>query len=992
MPLSEVSSNAMSRNRAPSHPDSFPDHTNAFDEGISALRSTPSSIQSMLKNTTETGDIGQFSIKPAHIKASRRRTSPTASHFSQHEIDLPQHQVDQLDGVSRQNQSYDGEGRQPSLGSHNGTRAASSVTSMYQSESQKSLRIHPCHVQNVDTRAFSLSHSSHMSYSLSNHRSYSSLRSRSPFAYPTRLKRPGYRPSSPALSPANYTDTDPRIDIGFEIGSNVRTPSPASHHTIRTGPSFSYNNLHQLVPSPTYPSDIMLQPAPPHRDRTARTPSGSSPYPVSRTASKNNGRPFNPRERSHHPQGSFGKSKRSPSPSPLYYDYSEDFAEEFCYQSESTSASAPVEQTLVEDEALQIYYELEGDTVDVRPSTSPVGDIRDCNDREAKASKENPSVTSASGESLAQISPWIDAEDETVVNGSNFEEQEQPSASQVPKENIGPNLTKGKEVDDIGETMGHYLLSSSRPRNRDMAPKVTNKPAPTSPSRSEPCQRADPSVELSGPSQPPAPAPPYGNRSSSLYWKIPSFHFSHLNLRDAAILASRPGSLCAQLESRDTALHAPVAARPSATRSHQGRFSRILSIGEDFVGATGRADAADIDDEHGTHRQEEDVSEEPQSSHPTFSSCVSRPSTSSIIATSVTNPEISGETQMTLPEKVMTSSVPSHISVPGTARGSQSPIIRKEVPSLASKPSYMSLPPREGSMNSELPYSFIPLVRPCEARSSPVQAKDSVENRGLTDAEDSVISRELPFEPQPIFDERISRRRISAFQQSQSKLIEAGGPTRIASYASNTNVVDIGRHGPGALTGSKKRKVLPLNLLHAGPVSRKNRTYNVPSGVSLSAQTTPVYTQFTETLESRPSSAPYISLAPPSPGLHFAEVRSFFSDDSSQLRSKASFRQRLSNLKAVVARASSDDIRITADHRRTTSSNLAKARENEKASLQAEDVTVGMSSFQYTTLRMREKVKGWWQWGQGRMKGLGGKMKKPKSKTLSVTTDIFPGV
>ena len=958
-----------------------------------ALRSTPSSIQSMLKNTTETGDIGQFSIKPAHIKASRRRTSPTTSHFPQLEIDLPQHQVDQLDSVSRQNQSYDGEGRQPSLGSYNGTTTASSLISMYQSESQKSLRIYPRHVQNVDTRAFSLSHNSHMSYSLSNHRSYSSLRSRSPFAYPTRLKRPGYRPSSPTLYPGNYTDIDPRTDIGFETGSNMRTPSPASHHTVRTGPSFPYDNLHQLVPSPTYPSDVMLQSAPPYRDRMTRTPSVSSHYPVSRTTSKNNGRPFNPRERSHHPQGSFGKSKRSPSPSPLYYDYSEDFAEEFRYQSGSTSTSALVEQTLVEDEALQIYYELEGDTLDVRPSTPPVGDDnRNCNDREARAHKENPSVTSASLESLAQISTWIDAEGEAVVNDSNLEEQEKPSVSQVPKENIGPNLTKGKEVEDIGETMGHYLLSSSRPRNRDMVPKLTNKPAPTSPSRSEPCQRADPSEEFSGGSQPPTPALPYGNRSSSLYWKIPSFHFSHLSLRDAAILASRPGSLCAQLESRDTALHAPVAARPSATQSDQGRFSRILSIGEDFVGATAKADAADIDGEHGTHKQGEDISEEPQSSHPTFSSCVSRSSTSSIIATSVTNPETSDETRMTLPDKVVASSVPSRIPAPEIARGSQSPIIRKEVPSLASKPSYMSLPPRTVSINSELPYSFIPLARPCEARSSPIQAKDSVENRGLTDAEDSVMSRELPFEPQPILDERIPRRRISTFQQSQSKLVEAGGPTQNASYASNTNVVNIGRYGHGALTGTKKRKVLPLNLLHAGPVSQKSKTYTVPSGVSLSAQTTPVYNQFIEPLESRPSSAPYISLAPPSPGLHFAEVRSFFSDDSSQLRSKASFRQRLSNLKAVVARASSDDIRFTADHRPTTSSTLAKARGNEKASLQAEDVTVGMSSFQYTTLRMREKVKGWWQWGQGRMKGLGGKMKKPKSKTLSMTTDIFPGV
>ena len=415
MPLSEGSSNAMSKNGAVTHSEDFRDHVDAFDPGVPALQSTPSSIQSMLKNTTETGDIGQFSIQPSHIKASRRRMSPITSHFLQHEIDLPQHQVDQLDGFSRQNPRYDSEGRQSSLASYNGTTTTSGVISMYQSEGQNSVRIHsrPRPIQNVDNRAFSLSQSSNMNYSLSSCRSYSSLRSRSPFAYPTRLRRPGYRPSSPALPPGDYSDVDSRTEVGFETGSNIRTPSPSSHHTVRTGPSFPCNNFNQPVPSLTYSPEVMFQSAPHYRERSMRTPSRT------RKSSRNTEKPFDPRERSHNPRGSIGRSMRSPSPSPLYYDYSEDFAEEFHHRTESISVSAPVEQTLLENEVLQVYHELEGDTVDVKSSALLVGNFSpDSHDAEASDMTENASPASIPGKLLVQTPTWADSKVEIEVERS----------------------------------------------------------------------------------------------------------------------------------------------------------------------------------------------------------------------------------------------------------------------------------------------------------------------------------------------------------------------------------------------------------------------------------------------------------------------------------------------------------------------------------------------------------------------------------------------
>ena len=66
-----------------------------------------------------------------------------------------------------------------------------------------------------DGRYFSMTHTSQPAYTLSSHRSFASLRNhdiiprpRSLYRYPTRLRRPGYRPSSPAMS--NITGTQPR--------------------------------------------------------------------------------------------------------------------------------------------------------------------------------------------------------------------------------------------------------------------------------------------------------------------------------------------------------------------------------------------------------------------------------------------------------------------------------------------------------------------------------------------------------------------------------------------------------------------------------------------------------------------------------------------------------------------------------------------------------------------------------------------------------------
>ena len=93
--------------------------------------------------------------------------------------------------------------------------ATSEVISMCEPASQKSgSRV----FGDPDYRSYSMTQQSpQASYMLSPHRSYTSFRSqtdssgflqrpRSLFAYPTRLKRPGFRPSSPALTDRGVVD------------------------------------------------------------------------------------------------------------------------------------------------------------------------------------------------------------------------------------------------------------------------------------------------------------------------------------------------------------------------------------------------------------------------------------------------------------------------------------------------------------------------------------------------------------------------------------------------------------------------------------------------------------------------------------------------------------------------------------------------------------------------------------------------------------------
>lgn len=183
----------------------------------------PKALQGMLKSTTETGDIGLFSIKHSRVPLPANGPRRMSGFYNDDSMQRPRQF--QPYGVP----SVDDRRRLPSYARD----ASSEVISMYETASQKSASRA---FDDPDYRSYSMTQT-YSSYSLSNHRSYTSLRSqpdaggplqrpRSPFAYPTRLKRPGFRPSSPALTDGGGINYSRRTEIDRPPYVSTLIPSP----------------------------------------------------------------------------------------------------------------------------------------------------------------------------------------------------------------------------------------------------------------------------------------------------------------------------------------------------------------------------------------------------------------------------------------------------------------------------------------------------------------------------------------------------------------------------------------------------------------------------------------------------------------------------------------------------------------------------------------------------------------------------------------------
>ncbi|KAK3329614.1 hypothetical protein B0H66DRAFT_32151 [Apodospora peruviana] len=236
----------------PSHPFSRP--LRGVQDNLSFLAS-PGPLESMLKTTTETGDIGTFSIKSS--RSSGTVSGPFRSRPGFGDVGW-QRRPSRSNGADPR-PFRDDRRRLPCY-----RDTTSEIISMYGSGSQRSASssLSPP-FDDVGQRSYSMTSSS--SRALPSKKSSGTMKSqysgsllqrpRSPFPYPTRLKRPGMRPSSPAWTENGGVDYTRMVEIDRFSHRTVPGPyiPPYSRYGRRPPLTVSRFDANRSVPSlPTY--------------------------------------------------------------------------------------------------------------------------------------------------------------------------------------------------------------------------------------------------------------------------------------------------------------------------------------------------------------------------------------------------------------------------------------------------------------------------------------------------------------------------------------------------------------------------------------------------------------------------------------------------------------------------------------------------------------------------------------------------------------------
>ena len=359
MPLSELHGNHPARNGVGQPQDGLHDGrsrtgTPNGDENSDILKN-PSSIQSMLRNTTETGNVGQFSIKPSRVPPSLPR--PSKPRMTPNKQRQPGAYYGRLEDSSTEHTSL-----------HSRHEPAASNGSAFQHQGSRPYRGSPRSPSVEDHRSYSTTKSSYAGHNLNSHHSPTNgnhggpggphnLRPRSPFAYPTRLKRPGYRPSSPALSELHKQN---RSQTSLHRRPSFRTNSPSSLHTNgarspwrkgvnRSDPLLRYYPQSAIpIPGRTPSTSPALIRPPTLKASPSLKSIANSAISLQPTT---NGSWINP---------------QSPTSSPIFYDYSEAFEEQRVEQQDYSHHVSMSTGTLVEqqmhDTVTTTYYELDANS------------------------------------------------------------------------------------------------------------------------------------------------------------------------------------------------------------------------------------------------------------------------------------------------------------------------------------------------------------------------------------------------------------------------------------------------------------------------------------------------------------------------------------------------------------------------------------------------------------------------------------------------------
>ncbi|KAH7023261.1 hypothetical protein EDB80DRAFT_35469 [Ilyonectria destructans] len=255
----------------------------SVNENSTLLRS-PGPLESMLKTTTETGDIGIFSIKATPPSVTYHHPPRPRPSFGDAGLLTRPHSRGLDDNFVHDDRK--------ALPSYRDT--ASEIISLYGSSTQPSNSRSFSPSLDDGRRSYSLTTCS--SRQLPSQKSSCTLQSfsssgglqrpRSPYPYPTRLKRPGFRPASPAMTDNGGVDYSKMVEldrVSYRTGHGSYKPTYYSSHRrpppLSLRPDFSRST--SSLPSRASPGPYYHGPGP-HRSRTPNSMIHCGPRPPRR--------------------------------------------------------------------------------------------------------------------------------------------------------------------------------------------------------------------------------------------------------------------------------------------------------------------------------------------------------------------------------------------------------------------------------------------------------------------------------------------------------------------------------------------------------------------------------------------------------------------------------------------------------------------------------------------------------------------------------------
>lgn len=863
-------------------------------------------------------------------------------------------------------------------------------------------------------------------------------RPRSPFAYPSRLKRPGYRPSSPAFSEVNRSDS--ALHTGLHRAYSTRTTSPQSTSSLKIVPAVWNHGLNRSDPVLQHYQAVPLS----RRHDRNRSPPILRRRPLRRSPLGSHRSSII--SKSQVPSGSSlsSASGQGPPSTPLFYDYSEAFEKESFHHTASRS-SLFMARSLPQSDGSSEGYQTDATNTSnaFAKDSSSSTDSKAITPERVTVKTKRPSPLTL----VPQLMKQHPTEQHKESQGANFESTISKDAFITPPEEqqMQPFAVKDRDRDNESSSQTSELTSSKE----EMVDPFTGPPPVHNelqypPSAYNPAPNIIKTATLSMRFSSSSSGSQYSTSvhsgkhqtSNAMAIKVPSMvydrqpkalsvSFNRLQTASHEAVDAEPQQRAASLDTRvrpePYEILAPVPERSKSSRDSRDRFSRILSISDDFgkrdifsVNPNKKApmtiqqylrdkkshspntvasatkelprlpdEASSIPDKGKSKEVDEPfaiglASEQPNDSEKLLNHDQSAMAVNALEQLAAINefirPGIPPRYSSISRDSAVDQPRPSHsirASILSQQRSIEQPRIfalpkrnsslfqtMKELPPLPVEPVVAILPPQTPSP-LELPHRFTPLMPENWLDTAVADIKDTPKSTHATVSEE-VVQHQTPTRA---FNVGVNTGGSSTASPASARPwnLDASYPWAGTPPKLEMSIPQV-PHGPSPEVEKLSRfrlKFHPSSAPGNGAKLMKNRPLNIKVIPSpvTKSGSTPVQTRFVEGIENVQPATPAISLMPPSPGM-MIEAQSFFSDDSSQKRRKRSLRRRFSQIRGMAMRtASSDDVRGSHPGRSTPAQGLS---EDSKRSSKRSSAKVD----EYTQNRSRRRkifnrVKSW---------------------------------